>query len=141
MSEEKQSTRPQDSHRTNNPESRQDDSAPHKGDTVVPAIHHVGKTLESDPDYIELPSSGYSTPEAQIADQAGSAEVDQRRMQEDDFDPLSGKTFEDRPERLKTRLPGDTSSDPHTDVGPDNATDLQSERDIPGRANSERRSK
>ena len=141
MSEEKQSSRPQDSDRTNNPENRQDDSTPQKGDTVVPAIHHVGKTLESDPDYIELPSSGYSTPEAQIADQAGSADVDQRRMQEDDFDPLSGKTFEDRPERLKTRLPGDTSSDPHTDVGPDNATDLQSEPDMRSGAGPERKAK
>lgn len=141
MSEEKQSSRPQDSDRGNNPESRQDDSTPHKGDTVVPAIHHVGKTLESDPDYIELPSSGYSTPEAQIADQAGSADVDQRRMQEDDFDPLSGKTFEDRPERLKTRLPGDTSSDPHTDVGPDNATDLQNEPDIRAGASPERKAR
>jgi hypothetical protein len=139
MSEEKQSTRPQDSDRRNNPENRQDDTTPHKGDTVVPAIHHVGKTLESDPDYIELPSSGYSTPEAQIAAEAGSIDVDQRRMQEDDFDPLSGKSFEDRSERLKTRLPGDTSSDPHSDVGPDNATDLQSEPDIRGSA--ERRTK
>ena len=26
-------------------------------------------------------------------------------------------------ERLKTRLPGDRSSDPHTDAGPDNADD------------------
>jgi len=30
-----------------------------------------------------------------------------------------------RPEPLKTRLPGDTSSDPHTDVGPDNASTVQ----------------
>lgn len=30
--------------------------------------------------------------------------------------------LDDNPEALKTRLPGDTSSDPHTDVGSDNAT-------------------
>jgi hypothetical protein len=136
MSEEKQGSANPDAVRRNNPDNEQDQSSPHKGDTVVPAIHHVGKTLESDPNYIELPSTGYSTPEAQIADQAGRAEVDQRRMEEDDFDPLSGKTFEDRSERLKTRLPGDTSSEPHTDVGPDNATNLQNEPDVRDRSRS-----
>lgn len=91
----------------------------------IPAIRHVGKTLESDPEYYAVASPGYSTPEAQIAAEAGPVDVDQRRMEEDDFDPLSGRTFQDRPEKLKTRLPGDTSSEPHTDVGQDNATDLQ----------------
>lgn len=43
-------------------------------------------------------------------------------------DPLLGNDVSvrgGRPEPLKTRLPGDTSSDPHTDVGPDNATTVQ----------------
>ena len=94
-------------------------------DIEIPAIRHVGKTLESDPEYYAVATPGYSTPEAQIAAEAGPVDVDQRRMEEDDFDPLSGRTFEDRPEKLKTRLPGDTSSEPHTDVGPDNATNVQ----------------
>jgi len=33
--------------------------------------------------------------------------------------------LEERSEPLKTRLPGDTSSEPHTDLGPDEATNLQ----------------
>jgi hypothetical protein len=107
--------------------------------TVIPAIRHIGKTLESDPEYYAVATPGYSTPEAQIAAEAGPVDVDQRRMEEDDFDPLSGRTLEDRPEPLKTRLPGDTSSDPHTDVGPDNASNLQERDDVPNPAGSNRR--
>ena len=101
------------------------------GDIEIPAIRHVGKTLESDPEYYAIATPGYSTPEAQIAAEAGPVDVDQRRMEEDDFDALSGRNFEDRPEKLKTRLPGDTSSEPHTDVGPDNPTNLQNRKDVP----------
>ena len=107
--------------------------------TVIPAIRHIGKTLELDPEYYAVATPGYSTPEAQIAAEAGPVDVDQRRMEEDDFDPLSGRTLEDRPEPLKTRLPGDTSSDPHTDVGPDNASNLQERDDVPNPAGSNRR--
>lgn len=107
--------------------------------TVIPAIKHIGKTLESDPEYYAVATPGYSTPEAQIAAEAGPVDVDQRRMEEDDFDPLSGRTLEDRPEPLKTRLPGDTSSDPHTDVGPDNASNLQERDDVPNPPGSNRR--
>ena len=99
-------------------------------DRIIPAIRHVGKTLESDPEYYALASPGYSTPEAQIAAEAGHVDADQRQIQEDDFDSLAGRTLEDHPEKLKTRLAGDHSSDPHTDVGPDNATNLQDQPDI-----------
>jgi len=105
-----------------------DPLARNNGDIEIPAIRHIGKTLESDPEYYGVAAPGPSTPEAQIAAETGFVDVDQRRMEEDGFDPLSGRTLEDRPEPLKTRLPGDTSSEPHTDVGPDNATNLQ-ERD------------
>lgn len=92
----------------------------------VPAIRHVGPTLESDPEYLELVGSGETTPEAQIAEQAATAEPDVRKLLDQGIDPLSGHEVEARqPEPLKTRLPGDTSSDPHTDVGPDNATTVQ----------------
>jgi hypothetical protein len=88
----------------------------------VPAIRHVGPTLESDPEYLELVGSGGPTPEAQIAERAALAVP----LVEEDVDPLSGRKVEvGGPEPLKTRLPGDTSSDPHTDVGPDNATTVQ----------------
>lgn len=92
----------------------------HTPEVSIPAIRHVGPTLESDPEYLELAGSAGPTPEAQIAEEAQSAEANVR------VDPLSGEVLEDNePEPLKTRLPGDTSSDPHTDVGPDNATTVQ----------------
>ena len=109
------------------------------GATVIPAIRHIGKTLESDPEYYAVATRGYSTPEAQIAAEAGPVHIDQRRMEEDDFDPLSGRTLEDRPEALKTRLPGDSSSDPHTDLGPDDASNIQERQDAPERAGANRR--
>jgi hypothetical protein len=85
--------------------------------------------LESDPDYVELPSSGYSTPEAQIAAEAATAEPDIRGVVDDGFDPISGRKREGaEAEPLKTRLPGDTSSDPHTDVGPKAPTTVESRR-------------
>ena len=106
-------------------DSPEQESRSKQRDVEIPAIRHIGRTLESDPEYYAVATPGYSTPEAQIAAEAGPIDVDQRRMEEDDFDPLSGRTPEDRPEPLKTHLPGDTSSDPHTDLGPDNATSLQ----------------
>lgn len=92
----------------------------------VPAIRHVGPTLESDPEYLELAGSGGLSPEAQIAAEAATAEPDVRALVEKGIDPLSGREREaGESEPLRTRLPGDTSSDPHTDVGDDNATTVQ----------------
>jgi hypothetical protein len=122
-------------------ETSQRDSSPNEvrsGDIEISAIRHIGRTLESDPEYNGVSSPGYSTPEAQIAAEAGSEDVDQRAMEQDGFDSLSGHTFESGPERLKTRLPGDTSSDPHSDVGPDNATNLQDRDDLPNSDKSNR---
>jgi len=130
MSEEKQNKSRSEDQRRNRPSERARQEESLQGATVIPAIRHIGKTLESDPEYYAVAAPGYSTPEAQIAAEAGPVDVDQRRMEEDDFDPLSGRTLEDRPEPLRTRLPGDSSSDPHSDVGPDNATNLQQRRDL-----------
>lgn len=92
----------------------------------VPAIRHVGPTLESDPDFLDLVGSGGPTPEAVIAAEAGKAEPDVRELVKKRIDPLTGDLRETAgPEPLRTRLPGDTSSDPHTNVGRDNATKLQ----------------
>lgn len=126
MSGEKQKKPKAEEQRENaTPEERSREEGELRGASEIPAIRHIGPTLESDPEFNAVVAPGYSTPEAQIAAEAGSVDVNQRRMEEDDFDPLSGRTFEDRPDPLKTRLPGDTSSDPHTDVGPNNATKLQ----------------
>jgi hypothetical protein len=127
MSEEKQNKSRTEDQRRNRPSERAREDDPLQGATVIPAIRHIGKTLESDPEYYAVAAPGYSTPEAQIAAEAGPVDVDQRRM----VDPLSGRFLEVRPEPLRTRLPGDSSSDPHTDVGPDNATNLQQRKDVP----------
>jgi hypothetical protein len=130
MSEEKQNKSGSQDQRRNRPAERAREDDPLQGATVIPAIRHIGKTLESDAEFYAVAAPGYSTPEAQIAAEAGPMDVDQRRMEEDDFDPVSGRTLEDRPEPLRTRMPGDSSSDPHTDVGPDNATNLQDRKPV-----------
>ena len=137
--DEQKKTPPEIARRNRQADEQAREPDPLEGLTEIPAIRHVGKTLESDPEYYAVATPGYSTPEAQIAAEAGPVDVDQRRMEEDDFDPLSGRTLEDRPEPLKTRLPGDTSSDPHTDVGPDNASNLQERPDVVSSAQSNRR--
>ncbi len=62
---------------------------------------------------------------------------DRRRSEGEPVSPLNpdGMTLSTLPEKLNevpapliTRLPGDTSSDPHTDVGEDNATELDRRR-------------
>lgn len=136
--EEQKKTQPDDVRRNRQAEEQAREADPLDGATVIPAIRHIGKTLESDPEYYAVATPGYSTPEAQIAAEAGPVDVDQRRMEEDDFDPLSGRTREDWSEPLKTRLPGDTSSDPHTDVGPDNASNLQEREDVRNSAGANR---
>jgi hypothetical protein len=140
MSEEQQKKASSgDVRRSRESEEQSRNRNPLEGATEIPAIRHIGKTLESDPEYYAVATPGYSTPEAQIAAEAGPVDVDQRRMEEDDFDPLSGRTLEDLPEPLKTRLPGDTSSEPHTDVGPDNATNLREREPVPNSGELNRR--
>lgn len=92
----------------------------------VPATRHVGKTLESDPEYNDQPGRELA-PQAGLISRSGNdltASPDMRAGS----DPLNGAVMSstgEPVEPLKTRLPGDTSSDPHTDVGPDNATTVQ----------------
>jgi hypothetical protein len=89
--------------------------------TIDPAKHHVGRTLESDPEYNEQPGRELA-PQAGLIDPHGNdltASPDLRDATQrvrDEYGPQ---------EPLKTRLPGDTSSDPHTDFGADNATVVQ----------------
>ena len=114
---------------------REEQTNKHERDIEIPAIRHIGPTLESDPEYMDTIGSGAPTPEAQIAEEAARAEPDVRGLMREGVDPVSGRQRNlTRPEPLKTRLPGDTSSDPHTDVGPDNATNLRHRgEDGPGR--------
>lgn len=92
----------------------------------VPAVRHVGKTLESDPEYNANPGLA-SAPERGLISRGGN-DISANPTRWAGSDPLNGmvtSTTGQRVEPLKTRLPGDTGSDPHTDVGPDNATNLQ----------------
>lgn len=94
------------------------------------AIAHVGPTLESDPEFNDIENKDHASPEGQLAGESGSCEVDPRAIVEDVLDASTGPRAEAprtgrRPEPLITHLEGDTSSDPHTDVGPDNATTVQ----------------
>jgi hypothetical protein len=91
-------------------------------------VRHVGKTLESDPEYNERPERAQA-PERGLIDRSGNDLTASPQMYAGS-DPLVGTELSETGsglmvEPLKTRLPGDTSSDPHTDVGPDNATNLQ----------------
>jgi hypothetical protein len=92
------------------------------------AVRHVGKTLESDPEYNERPSRELA-PAIGLIDPHGN-DISASPNMHAGSDPLLGTELSEtgsglRVEPLKTRLPGDTSSDPHTDVGPDNATNVQ----------------
>ena len=92
----------------------------------MPAVRHVGKTLESDTEYNQNPGLA-SAPERGLISRGGNDLTASPTMWAGS-DPLNGTvTGSDgqRVEPLKTRLPGDTSSDPHTDVGRDNATTVQ----------------
>jgi hypothetical protein len=104
---------------------------PDRSDQIQPsnsATRHVGKTLESDPEYNENPARAQA-PQRGLIDPHGN-DITASPDMHAGSDPLLGTELSEtgsglRVEPLKTRLPGDTSSDPHTDVGPDNATNLQ----------------
>lgn len=111
---------------------RQRPDSPQTGETgreqfkAITPLGHVGPTLESDPAYSNRELSEGLSPEAQIASQAGIAGIHPEEATDVVFDPVSEELQSTgEPERLKTRLPGDTSSDPHTDLGPDNAATVQ----------------
>ncbi len=102
---------------------RQDEPAQNQAGTS--GVRHVGKTLESDPEYNERPGLAQA-PERGLIDRSGNDLTASPQMYAGS-DPLVGTELSETGsglmvEPLKTRLPGDTSSDPHTDLGSDNAT-------------------
>ena len=107
--------------------------------TITPAIRHVGRTLESESMDNDSEGEGL-TPEAQIAKVGAPPDTTLGRGATDlsadvsSTDDAAKARRTAGPEPLKTRLPGDTSSDPHTDLGPDNATAVQHRGE--GRRNS-----
>ena len=85
------------------------------------AVRHVGKTLESEGVY--MPTG--ELPENRIEMEGMTEAVDMNAVTDDQYDREANAMGA---ERLRTRLPGDSSSDPHTDEGPDNATTLDDDR-------------
>src|SRR5579875_3786312 len=90
--------------------------------TVTDAVRHVGKTLEAEG--VFLPTG--ELPENTIAEQ-GLVE-DTHNLGAVTADPYDQEAEAMGAEPLRTRLPGDTSSEPHTDVGPDNARTIDTDR-------------
>ena len=101
------------------------------GETIIDAVAHVGPTLEAE---ALNTTSGASTPEHQITADLEPQAIDiqaitdsltgdpqtqtSATIDQNIDDPLQSSAngrVTTGPERLKTRLPGDTSSDPHTD--------------------------
>ncbi len=117
---------------------------------------HVGPTLESEGIFQDVEGSALNTGESgqdrdpvdtldvrtfaeDTAAQRSSRDEDEQLAEGGDAglsaDPAAtsdealfgfSKQLGEMPEPLTTRLAGDTSSDPHTDLGPDNATTVQS---------------
>jgi hypothetical protein len=87
---------------------------------------HVGPTLEAEGKYDDVLGTGLPTSESQIESDASADTLTVRTIHED-RQRLSARNIEPVP--LKTRLPGDTSSEPHTDVGSDNATTAHARRE------------
>lgn len=76
---------------------------------AVEAIRHVGPTLEAQG--IFIPTG--ELPENRIANESGSRAINARDVPRDAWDREADAMGA---ERLRTRLPGDKSSDPHTDL-------------------------
>jgi hypothetical protein len=85
------------------------------------AIRHVGKTLEAEGTF--LPSG--ELPENRIEAEGLTDTVNMNAVTADQWDREADAMGA---ERLKTRLPGDRSSEPHEDTVVDNATTLDDKR-------------
>jgi hypothetical protein len=89
--------------------------------TVVDAIRHVGPTLEAEG--IFLPTG--ELPENRIENERLTDAATIRELTEDEYDREADALGA---EPLVTRLPEDTSSDPHTDSVADNPTTMDPDR-------------
>ena len=81
----------------------------------VDAVRHIGPTLESESERVYVPKADRLSPQ----DQAAAEEDLTVRTLSDSGEAKPHLRESADSEPLKTRLPGDTSSDPHTDVETD----------------------
>lgn len=80
---------------------------------VVDAIRHVGPTLESEEDQVYVPRAETLSDEELAADAGLHIHI---ISQPDGGNQVLEHEQSDAAEPLRTRLAGDTSSDPHTDA-------------------------
>ena len=81
----------------------------------IDAVRHVGPTLESESERVYVPKADRLSAQDQAA---AEDDLNVRTLSDSGEAKPHLKKGAD-PEPLKTRLPGDTSSDPHTDVETD----------------------
>lgn len=93
----------------------------HRVPNAVDAIRHVGPTLEAEG--IFVPTG--ELPENRIENERLTETVNGNAVTGDEYDREADAMGA---ERLRTRLPGDTSSDPHTDAGNPAPADRQKGR-------------
>ena len=102
----------------------QTNQAGEKQPRAVDAIRHVGPTLEAEGTFLptgELPENRIEN--ERLTDRPSLAEI-----AKDEYDREADAMGA---EPLLTRLPGDTSSDPHTDTVADNPTTMDNDRNPP----------
>jgi hypothetical protein len=111
---------------------RREPAQPQSHDSIMDATRHVGRTLESEGNFgdvigtalpIANPESG--NPAEAAPDTVEVRSVGQACEDTNAPDPSTLGLVSNTTPPLRTRLPGDTSSDPHTDLGPDNASTVQ----------------
>lgn len=112
---------------------RREPARPQSQDSIPDATRHVGRTLESEGNFGDVTGTALPIANRQSGNAAEGApdtvEVrsigPDRGKDTDASDPSTGGLVSTTTPPLRTRLPGDTSSDPHTDLGPDNASTVQ----------------
>lgn len=82
---------------------------------VVDAVRHVGPTLESEEEQVYVPRRE-TIPDERRAEAAAESGMHVHTVSKEAGEERAAEHEESGSEPLKTRLPGDTSSDPHTDV-------------------------
>lgn len=104
---------------------------PEKRQSVQDAKRHVGRTLESEGKFdkrmgraLPIRHAGGGS-EGNDADSLEVRRVSPDAEEENAADAADAGRASSRTPPLRTRLADDTSSDPRTDVGPDNATTVQ----------------
>lgn len=89
-----------------------------KSHKIVDAVRHIGPTLESEKEQPYVPArEDRVSKEEQAAD--SDLHVHTIEGEGDEHHAAEGEKPGAATEPLHTRLAGDTSSDPHTDIGPE----------------------